>query len=291
MTVRAAVRISNLTLARVETNEVHTSVGILVLSQGGSFTIDNILVTTGRSGAENGRISTFNLYAPGTLKVRNSQFLNNSLTHANSGAVYFWANNGAVGQFTNNSISGNAVTTQGKGLDASGVATLTNNVVAGNTSTANPSYEFWSGAPTQMTLTNNHFESANIFNGAPFSETNTTTGDPDWTLVGLRMVPDAASPLRDSGDNSPTGGVPNIDFSGQPRIVNLTIDRGAVEADAPAGVAIGPLVEAASPANGSTTVLQGNPGEFATATCRYSVVPVAVQTHRSRSHQKRLTAI
>ena len=71
------------------------------------------------------------------------------------------------------------------------------------------------------------------------------------------MVPDLVSPLRDSGDNTPTGQVPNIDFSGQPRIVNLTIDRGAVEADAPPASEVGPIVSAASPANGSTTVFQG----------------------------------
>ena len=83
------------------------------------------------------------------------------------------------------------------------------------------------------------------------------------------MVPDAlpaVSPLRDSGDNNPAGGVPNIDFSGQPRIVNAIIDRGAVEAaDAPPAVPVGPLVTAASPADGSTTLLEGltgTPGEF-----------------------------
>ena len=121
------------------------------------------------------------MYKPGTLKVRNSQFLNNSFTHPNSGGVFFAASNGGVGQFTNNSISGNTATIQNKGLDASGVSTLTNNAVAGNTSTANPSFDFWSGAPTQLTLNDNHFQTVNIFNGAPDSETGTTTGAPAWT--------------------------------------------------------------------------------------------------------------
>lgn len=272
-TFTGSVKISNLTLSRGESNSSGGAgnAGMLILSAGGNFTIDNILVTGNRSGAANSKIAFFQLYEPGNIKVRNSQFLNNSLTHANSGGVGFWINGGSNGQFTNNSISGNTATIANKGLDAIGVATLTNNALAGNTSTADPSYEFLSGAPTELVLKNNHFETVSIFNGVPFSEVNTTTGDPAWTLVGSRMVPDAVSPLRDSGDNAPLGGLPNIDFSGQPRIVNLTIDRGAVEADAPPLVAVGPLVTAASPTNGSTTVLYGNPTEFVGAQLTFDV--------------------
>ncbi len=270
-TFTGSVKISNLTFTRGESNSGFRSSGMLILSDGGSFTIDNILVTGNRSGGADTNIALFQLYAPGNIKVRNSEFLNNVGTHANSGGVFFWAHNGAIGQFTNNSISGNAVTTQGTGLDASGIATLTNNVAAGNTSTANPNFNFWTGDPTSLTLNNNHFETANIFNGVPFSEIGTTTGDPAWSLVGYRLVPDEVSPLRDSGDNTPLGQIPNIDFSGNPRIANLTIDRGAVEAEAPAASAVGPLVTAVAPANGSTTVLYGNPGEFANTQLTFDV--------------------
>jgi hypothetical protein len=266
-----SVKISNLTFTRGETNSIHKSAGMLILSDGGNITIDNILVSGNRSGAADSNIAFIQMYSPGTTKIRNSQFLNNSLTHANSGGVYFWMNNGAFGQFTNNSISGNSVTAANMGLDSLGVATLTNNAVGGNTSTANPNYEFISGAPTELALVNNHFETVGIFNGAPFSEVNTTTGSPAWTLVGSRMVPDAVSPLRDSGNNSPLGQIPNIDFSGQPRIVNLVIDRGAVEADAPPLVTVGPLVTAASPTDGSTTVLYGSPGDFVSEQLTFNV--------------------
>jgi hypothetical protein len=272
-TFTSSLKISNLTFTRGESSSAGGTgnSGMLILAAGGSVTIDNILVTGNRSGAANSKIAFFQMYEPGNIKVRNSQFLNNSLTHANSGGVGFWVNGGSVGQFTNNSISGNTATIANKGLDSIGIATLTNNASAGNTSTADPSYEFLSGAPTELTLKNNHFETVSIFNGVPFSEVNTTTGAPDWSLVGFRMVPDDVSPLRDSGDNAPLGEVPSIDFSGQPRIVNLIIDRGAVEADAPAGVTIGPLVEANSPANGSTTVLQGNIGEFVSTQLTFNV--------------------
>jgi hypothetical protein len=256
------VKVSNMTFTRGETNSTFKTAGIFVLSEGGTITVDNILVTGNRSGAADSVVSFFQMYAPGTMKVRNSQFLNNSLTHANGAGVYFWMNGGAVGQFTNNSISGNSVTAANMGLDSLGTATLTNNAVGGNTSTADPNYQFVSGGPTELTLVNNHFETVGFFNGLPFSDVNTTTGNPAWTLVGNRMVPDAVSPLRDSGENTPLGQIPNIDFSGNPRIANLVVDRGAVEAEAPPVLPLGPLVTAVSPANNSLTVLYGNPGEF-----------------------------
>jgi hypothetical protein len=256
------LKISNLTLARGQSEAGFNAAGMLMLSQGGNITVDNMLVTGNRSGAADANVAFFQMYAPGTMKVRNSQFLNNDLTHANSGGVYFWMNGGAVGQFTNNSISLNSVTAANMGLDSLGVATLTNNAVGGNTSTANPNYEFISGAPTELTLVNNHFETTGFFNGSPFSDVNTTNGDPAWSLAGFRMVPDAVSPLRDSGENAPLGQIPNIDFSGNPRIANLVIDRGAVEAEAPPVLPLGPLVTPVSPTDGSITVLYGNPGEF-----------------------------
>ena len=253
---------SNLTFYRGESNEILGDAAMRVIVGGGpspspSVTFDNILVSGNRSGAAFASIGTFSLGDSGTLKIRNSQFLNNSFTHASSGGLSFGTNDGAIGIFTNNSMSGNASTDDDKGLFATGLVTLSNNAIGDNPSTQDPSYDFLSNAPTQLTLTNNHFQTKNITNGAPASETNTTTGDPAWSLVVARMVPDAVSPLRDSGNNTPTGDVPNIDFSGQPRIVNVTIDRGAVEADAPPASEVGPLITAVSPANGSTTVFQG----------------------------------
>ncbi|HET6563926.1 MAG TPA: choice-of-anchor Q domain-containing protein, partial [Xanthomonadales bacterium] len=75
---------------------------------------------------------------------------------------------------------------------------------------------------------------------------------------GSVMVPNVESPLRDSGLNTPVGGALSIDFRGNPRIVNTTMDRGAIEAEAPPQV--GPLITPNSPAAGSTTLLIGEPG-------------------------------
>lgn len=270
-TFTGSLTISNLTFYRGESKAVLGDAAIRVVSDSGFITFDNILVTGNRSGAASGDIALFSLNNSGSLKIRNSEFLNNSFTHAFSGGLTVSATNGAIGSFTNNSISGNSATISRMGLSASGVVTLSNNAVADNTSTANPSYDFMSSSPAGLTLRNNHFETKSITGGSPSSESGTTTGNPGWTLVGYRMVPNAVSPLRDSGVNTPLGGVPNIDFSGQSRIVNVTIDRGAVEADAPVGVPTGPVVTANSPANGSTTVLNGNPGDFVYTTITFKV--------------------
>jgi len=65
--------------------------------------------------------------------------------------------------------------------------------------------------------------------------------------------------LRDSGQNSPTGGALVIDFLGNSRVINSTIDRGAIEAPPPTPV--GPQVTPNSPVTGATTWLIGEPGE------------------------------
>jgi len=270
-TFTGSLRISNLTFYRGESIGSYQEAGMSIQSNGGTITVDNILVTANRSGRDQSRIASFFLKNSGSLKVRNSEFLNNSMTHFSSGGVIIDASDGAIGYFTNNSISGNSATNMDMGLSAKGVVTLSNNAAGDNTAAGSPSYDFTSSAPTGLTLRNNHFATSNITGGAPFSQSGTTTGSPGWTLVGARMVPNAVSPLRDSGLNAPGGGVPNIDFSGQSRIVNVTIDRGAVEADAPAGVATGPVVTANSPANGSTTVLQGLPGAFVSTNITFNV--------------------
>jgi len=269
-----SLHISNLTFYRGESNEFLSDAAMRVVvagAGGASVTFDNILVSGNRSGANFGDIGLFSLNAGGILKIRNSQFLNNSFTHPSTGGLTFQATNGAIGFFTNNSISGNTATINRKGLSTDGLVTLTNNAIGDNSSTADPSYDFKTDDPGSLTLNRNHFQTYNITGGSPQSETDTTTGDPAWSLVVARMVPDEISPLRDSGDNTPLGQIPNIDFSGQPRIVNVTIDRGAVEADAPPAVPTGPLVTAVSPLNGSTTVLQGNPGDFVSTQLTFDV--------------------
>lgn len=269
-----AVSISNLTFTRGQSTSFTASTGIDVVVQGGtsgSIVVDNILVINGRTtaGSASSRIARFDLNQSGSIKVRNSQFLNNSLTHGTSGGVRMSASNGAIGFLTNNSISGNSATINSKGLEAIGVVTLINNASADNLSTASSSWDFYSNAPTSLTMRNNHFETRGTFNGTPFSETGGTTGDAGWALVGFRMVPNAVSALRDTGINNPTGGVPNIDFSGATRIINGTIDRGAVEA--PAITRMGPTLTATNPINNSVTPVLGNDGDEITVALQFAV--------------------
>jgi hypothetical protein len=80
-------------------------------------------------------------------------------------------------------------------------------------------------------LRNNHI-GVGYFEIAPIVNLNPTTGDPGWTLTGIYPTPNEVSPLRDSGTNSPYGGVGTVDLAGNARIVNATVDRGAIEAAA-----------------------------------------------------------
>lgn len=239
---------------------------------GASVIIDNILVNNGSntSGA-NADISKFFIQNAGILRVRNSIFGGNTLLAAgtNTNGVSATAVLNAVMFLNNNSVYNNAVTGQRTGLHTRGVGTLSNNAIGGNTSTASPSYAFYTNEPTGLTLHHNHFQNTFWNNGSPSSNNATTTGDPGWTANGVRMVPNAVSPLRDSGLNNPPGSIPSIDFSGGARIINTTVDRGAVEA--PAITRIGPTLTATSPLDGSTTPVSGAADETVTMAVQFAV--------------------
>ncbi|MCC6561468.1 MAG: hypothetical protein IT478_08930 [Xanthomonadales bacterium] len=175
----------------------------------------------------------------------------------------------SLAYLSNNSIFNNSVTSEEVGLIVRNVATVSNNAVANNSSTAINAIQFSSYQAPLQTLRNNHFGSRVYRDGQPFSEIATTTGDAQWTQSGIRMVPNAESVLRDSGDNTPTGGIPSIDFSGNARIINGVIDRGAVEAAAVPP--IGPSVTPDSPSSGSTTLVYGVDGAFANRIVTFSV--------------------
>ncbi len=220
---------------------------------GASLVFDNLLVTTGAENSANPYLTSAvfaSLTGSGFFRFRNS------IVYANqndASAVNINMTGTTVGFVSNNTIFGNAGKTMGPGLSFSGVGTLSNNAIAGNTSTAASYYQMYSEAPTGMTLRNNHFQTKQFYGGVPNSETGTTTGDPQWTLVGVTPVPNTSSPLRDSGMNNPPGGMLGIDYDGGARVINTTIDRGAIEATAvpPAGPAVTP----STPANNSTSTL------------------------------------
>jgi hypothetical protein len=247
--------------------------GIVVfgaLAAPGSVVLDNLHVVNG-TGAAYTALS-LNGTGSGALRLRNSIVSLNSLTLPDATAVSINIEAGAIAYVSNNSIFSNSATGIAAGLRTYGsAATLSNNAVADNTSTANPHYEFYSSAPQSLTLVKNHFGTKAFANGLPFSETGTTTGNAFWAASGVERIPLEASPLRDSGQNNPTGGALAIDFRGNPRVVNTTIDRGASEAPAPDTPAEGPIVTDNTPVKGSTTWLLGEPGQSALGEITFSV--------------------
>lgn len=182
----------------------------------------------------------------GNAKLRNLMVYGNSTQ--GTGGIFIRANNSAFAILSNASIFDNHCACAAAGLGAGGVVTLANNAVADNTSSAASSFQFRSDAPTGLTLRNNHFGTKSMA-GNPSSESGTTTGDAHWNQVGSIIIPNTISPLRDSGINNPTGQLSSTDFKGDARIVNTTVDRGAVEAEAIPH--IGPTISAVSPTPGT----------------------------------------
>ncbi|MBL0028523.1 MAG: hypothetical protein IPO95_05380 [Rhodanobacteraceae bacterium] len=181
----------------------------------------------------------------GNAKLRNIMVFGNSTQ--GTGGIFIRASGTAFAILSNASIFDNHCACAAAGLGAGGIVTLANNAVADNTSSAASSFQFRSDAPTGLTLRNNHFGTKSMA-GSPNSETGTTTGDAQWTQVGSLIIPNTISPLRDSGINNPTGQLSSTDFKGDARIVNTTVDRGAVEAEAIPH--IGPTISAVAPTPG-----------------------------------------
>jgi hypothetical protein len=226
---------------------------------GASVTIDNVLIRNGvaAAGASDEIVDVY-MTGGGTLRLRNSIVMGNDLgAGANTSGVQIVASGNTIVYVTNNSIFGNTVTSDEVGLSVTGVATLSNNAVADNVTTGDdPPFQFSAHSVSTMTLRSNHFANRQYVGGGfPFSETGTTTGDAQWTQSGVRMTPNSDSVLRDSGVNSPSGGIPAIDFSGKARIINTVIDRGAVEANV--APPIGPNIVPNAPGNASTTLVYG----------------------------------
>jgi len=142
----------------------------------------------------------------------------------------------------NNSIFSNTASTNsgtGVGLSLSnplGSSYVANNVLLDNkrTSSIQPEQNL-ENSDGNAYLRNNHIGRTNDtahYTIAPVINLNSTYGNPGWTIQanGVFPTPDAASPLRDSGTNTPNGGVGTLDVEGKPRIANATVDRGAIEA-------------------------------------------------------------
>jgi len=237
-----------------------------------ALTFDNLLMVSSQSAAEGVSIAEFLISGAGALRVRNSIFHGNTLTHNNTAGIYVRATGNAVGYINNNSVFGNTTQSPRSGFIGGGTLTFSNNAVADNQSSSvalNQTRQMFAETASTISLYNNHFQTLGTSNGSFAVNASTTSGDPQWTQSGSRMVPNTVSQLRNSGRNAPSGGLPEIDFSGDNRVVNDTVDRGAVEG---AFIAeIGPVVTAASPANGSTSVLLGAVGEVVRQILQFNV--------------------
>jgi hypothetical protein len=210
-----------------------------------SLILENLLIVAGNAPGTGSSIVNIAQSGSGWAKLRNL------IIHANSSQsapLSITMSGSSYALISNNSIFGNQTNSGASGLSVTGVATLANNAIAENTSTLPTSFQFYSAVPGSLTLRNNHFATKSMA-GAPFSESGTTTGDPQWTSAGSLKTPGPVSPLRDSGLNNPTGGLASTDFDGSARIVNTTVDRGAVEAEAIPH--IGPTISAVSPTPGT----------------------------------------
>jgi hypothetical protein len=258
-------RMSNVTLTRGRAFSSGQSAVIearVLAAVGATAYFENLLLVAANSTASNTRIADVLMADSGILRVRNVIAHDNVHTGSQSSGIAVRLTGNAVGFISNNSLFSNSVTTRESGLMVSGTATVSNNAIGGNTTTDSQNMQFYGATPESLTLRNNHFETRG-WPGFPASEQGTTTGDPMWTQTGSLMIPNASSPLRDSGQNSPGGGLLAIDFRGQTRIKNAVVDRGAVEADPPP--AVGPQILASSPANNSTTSLVGSQGALGTS--------------------------
>lgn len=234
------ISISNLTFTRGTSygGHVGASAGVRIYvpnaTTSASLIFDNNLVIAGASASTGVSITDLYIGGGGFLRVRNNIFHANNLTHSSTTGVSVRTSGAAVAFVNNNTIYDNTVASSRPGLITNGVMTLSNNAIGdNNSSTAIPqsTYQFFAQDASPLTLRNNHFQTMAFAGGTlPAIQTGTTTGVPQWTQFGSRMVPDAVSQLRNSGLNNPSGGLPSIDFSGSARVVDGTVDRGAVEA-------------------------------------------------------------
>lgn len=226
---------------------------------GTQVTIEHVILTDSRqapncSGCEVARIS---LGTSGLLRFRNNIIHGNGLATTLTGNTSITLDTNAIGYVTNNAIFNNRTSNNlSAGLSTLGVLTLSNNVIAQNSTTGSGSAtQLHAREPQNLSLYNNHITEIRYSpaNALPFLEQGTTSGDPMWSGTGPFRVPNAASPLRDSGRNNPAGGLSTTDARGLARVQNGIVDRGAIEALPPAST--GPAITALEPLNGSTTIL------------------------------------
>lgn len=194
--------------------------------------------------------------------VSNNTISNNTAYHSSGGGIY--CRSGSNPTITNNMISGNSAAGDGGGICcfSQGSLTITNNTIRGNTAvaagggihcyydinltitntvlwdnSAPAGKEIWIGEiwnPSVVTISYSDVEGgqSSVYVD-PYCTLNWGDGmidaDPNWmdpSSDDFHLTWD--SPCKNSGDNT-TPGLPSVDFEGDPRIHDSTVDMGADE--------------------------------------------------------------
>lgn len=240
---QGTIQISNLTITRGIDNGTTTHVDAANLNiyepySSATVVLDRLIIIAGSTSID-GSAGGIYIRSAGDGSQRPTFTLRNSVIAFNTtpgrGGVYINMNYAAV-SVVNNSIHSNVGSNASQGdnvglglLNFQGNSYVSNNVMYNNRNSQNGKYDF-RNIDGNTYLRSNHFGTATM-TVAPLLNLNTTTGDPQWTLTGIYPVPNASSPLRDSGYNTPVGGLGPVDAAGNARVINNTVDRGAVEAD------------------------------------------------------------
>ena len=105
---------------------------------------------------------------------------------------------------------------------------LYNNIFYG---TAAPNYDLYTD-DTSVVLVDNVI--GNGIGPPPTKNSGTQTGDPQLD-ASYHPIESPASPVINTGNNNPPGGLPSSDLDGGPRIVGAIVDRGAYESSIDSG--------------------------------------------------------
>jgi CSLREA domain-containing protein len=179
----------------------------------------------------------------GSEIIVTNSLINGNVTGSEGGGIHQYSS-GARVVVTNSTVGGNTSETGGGGIDTSGGVTATNSTVVDNVSGSGSG-----GIQGGSVLLENSVVAQNSSPSDPDVQMSNLTGssyfigsddgDPmlrpiiDADGVTLYYMPAPGSPLVDAGDNSlavdPDGATLTTDQSGRSRIVNATVDIGAIE--------------------------------------------------------------
>jgi len=162
--------ISNLTVQ----NGAGVSSGAGIFNNGGSLTLNNVVIQNNDSDQENGNGGGLD-NSSGTVVMTRTTISNNH-AQSNAGGVY---NNGGTMQIENSSIYGNAATSMnGGGIGSTGTLVVSQSTISGNTSGSNGGGIYASGSFTLSNSTiSGNLASSNgggIYNNANASLANAT---------------------------------------------------------------------------------------------------------------------